>query len=409
MNTRADLYFLALLRIILAAILLFSYEVREIELFLPPSKDVSVWGSDWLISLVGATSAWIRVATWMLWIGALLSMLGIATRWGLGAIIISSFYLFSLIQYHSYPVHVHHLWWCTVVLWFSPCDQVLSLGRRQPKSYMMAARGVVFTQIIFGCIFFFPGLHKLLSSDWRSGETLMHILRWKQIQYWDQTIWSLDISAWGYAVMAWLIAIAEMSMMVFLYHKMYRVFLLAVLCFHCGTWLLTGIQFSNLWFLYLAFFALIGSKQRSIRLGYDTLRRSLLPLLLCLGIVWAGFLNIQRGFPWVAYPSFSQSIDRYVPLLVIQVVDEAGRETVLSYTKIIRPDNQGWGENWRLAGIGYPINRQHLEAFWWRKQEDLLLTTPASKIKFWRAEIDVHDPQRTPILKRCIHTMMMLD
>ena len=36
---------------------------------------------------------------------------------------------------------------------------------------------------VFGAIFFFPGWHKLIHSDWLSGNMLMHTIDWKRVQY----------------------------------------------------------------------------------------------------------------------------------------------------------------------------------------------------------------------------------
>jgi len=397
----------------LAVALLLSHEVHNIAQFLPGSQDISVWGSDWLVLNVGASKSLVSMTRFLFWCGGMLMLLGYRVRFGIALVLLSSFYLFSLIQYHSFPVHIHHLWWFSVLLWFSPCDAVLSVGRgRIPQSQPIAELYTIYIGIVFGAIFFFPGWHKCWSADWISGETLMHTVHWKRVQYWDQNIWSVNLPNWSYVLMSWMVVCFELVSIVVLSFRKYGVFLVCALCFHFGVWLLTGIQFSNLWILYLSFLPLLrGNHPRKpfADIFFQRSRHHLVPIVLCFGILCAGCINLQRGFPWVAYPTFTQSIDRFLPLLVIQVTDVKGDILQIPYQEVIEANNQSWGENWRLAGFGNPVSAQKLEDHWTQisKKNPRYARGNPQEVSFWRGHIDTARPSSEPIVKHCIHTLKL--
>ena len=89
-SVKSELYHLAILRISLAVVLLLSYEVHNIEQFLPISKEISIWGSDWLIANVGVFDNLVSTARYFLWCGCALMLLGYWARLGIFLVLLSS-------------------------------------------------------------------------------------------------------------------------------------------------------------------------------------------------------------------------------------------------------------------------------------------------------------------------------
>lgn len=165
-NYLGPLIILARFRIILSLILLFSAEVFEIsslEISLEGSKPI--FGVDWLITSIGADIFWRQCAQVLVYLGAVLTLIGYWTRFGLLLILLGSGYIFALLQYHSFPVHIHHLWWFSLLLFFAPCAEKYSLtawNRIYYRKRFSSSREPLW--FCLGLIFFFPGWHKLLSA-----------------------------------------------------------------------------------------------------------------------------------------------------------------------------------------------------------------------------------------------------
>lgn len=92
-----------------------------------------------------------------------------------------------------------------------------------------------------------------------------------------------------------------------------------------------------------------------------------------------------------------------MPLLAIHLIDENNEITIVPYQEYIAPNNQAWGENWRLAGLGYPISPQKLEAYWYKHEKDISQPSALKRIEFHLSMLDTNDPTLPSTSKRTLH------
>ena len=403
---------LAKFRIILSLILLFSAEVFEIsnlEISLDNSKPI--FGVDWLFSNIGIDVFWRQLAQVMVYLGATLTLVGYWTRLGFLLILLGSGYIFALLQYHSFPVHIHHLWWFSFLLFFAPCAEKYSLTvwNRKLTIGSDSHHHVNVLGLCIGLIFFFPGWHKLLSAAWRSGEVLQRTILWKQAQYWDQSFLLSILPDPSFPIMAWTVIIFELSVIFILLSQRYLLFVVLAFGFHLGTWLFTGIVFSNIWPLYFAFLSIkiptaVTSTTKSPILWWTFTPQ----FLLISGLIWAGFNNIQKGFPWISYPDFTQEIDHKMPLLSIHIIDLQMHKTIVPYQEYIAPNNREWGRNWRLAGLGYPVDTKKLEQYWKEHSTKIQMPETPFTIEFHLSKLDTRNLDEAPTSLRKLHSIKIL-
>jgi len=394
---------LAVLRIAVAGVLLLSADVRGAtvaaeQLAALPAEALAVpLGSGGLIDAIGVRPGLARAAQIGIYVGAFLGLIGRFTRPGFALVTVSGLYLLAIPHLRGSVVHYHHLLWFSALLAASPCDHALSLGRRSTAS-ASAAYGLPLriAWALIAVIFFFPGAWKLIGggADWLSGDTLRAHLYWKWVQSPALVAPRIDRVPGLLAIGAAAVSLLELGMPLLVLSRRGRWLALGdALGFHALTAALMDIHFSSLWPLYVVFVpwaALLGRERAPEHTSSDV-RPRLLPAALTggallLGAGLTGVAGQTQGWPFACYPTFHQHPGWEMPGLWVTVLDPDGSERPVPIAAT------GWGEQWRLAGIGGPVSEAALAAYWSRiaeRDEVRSLAVGAESVRFYRAAISV--------------------
>ena len=159
---------LALTRMVAGFIIVIGADVQGATRFagLDPQLVSPPAGLSWLrlldLSLTQAT-----LLTWLVVFSALLGMLGAYARVAFSVTAVGLFVLLSLPHRMGAIIHSHHLLWAAALLAASPCADVWSVDAYfeprslRPRAQYLAPLAVL--RALVACIYFFPGLHKLLA------------------------------------------------------------------------------------------------------------------------------------------------------------------------------------------------------------------------------------------------------
>lgn len=201
---RSSLYPLALLRMAVAAVVLISPEPSIAQTI--AERPSSLWfapvGMGFFIPVLEVIRPALPLIHKALQASALLSLFGLWTRSSLWVLAASFYVLFGTVQLSGSVLHNMHLLWMLLLLALSPCSAVWSLDawsearRASPGAEREAGHALVVARIFLGLIYFFPGLHKLLSQGlgWASNENLRNQLYQKWFQA-GQVVpgWRIDL------------------------------------------------------------------------------------------------------------------------------------------------------------------------------------------------------------------------
>ena len=391
---------LDLLRVTLSLLLLISPEFKYglASLKEPGALGAAPYGFGWVVKLIGPSVALGEFSLYLIYIGALCGLLGVFARVGLTAAALGQFFLIGWLQMRGATVHCHHLLWLTVTLACVPSADCLSLGKRPSLTYGSRYRfGLGVCSALIAMLFFFPGLHKLLKGGWAwfSGETLYHTTLWKAAQYWDKTLPISFDDQLSYLPLAWGAVIFELSApLLLLWWRRVGLFVALALSFHVGTALLLNIKFTNLWPCYVVFLPwerwlthLLPAREVRAQMASRWRSTELLLIPLCLGITLSGISMKIDAWPFACYPTFHQKISLEMPLLSVQVHDARGEVRRLDYKRLQRPNNQSWGETWRLAGFYSKFNVEPL-LLYGRSRVMPLLNTDDKVVMFYRSVLN---------------------
>ena len=428
--------FLAVFRMLLGMVFLGSYELHNIDVYIPldaPAYTVMVF------------------ASYLIYVCAVFVIIGFIANFSWFVIVCSSGYMMYWIQFYNHTIHMHHLWWFAVILCFATVGKWSMNSIWDKKKHAVFSVGahhsVLGVITIFASVFLFPGVHKILSTNWISGDTLRQTIAWKQTQYWDASWYCNNLFPHieYFSVVAMGVALWELSLVYLLWSGKYRWFVFFASVFHGCVWVATDISFVNLWILYPSLLFLpeipmtkLWNLVREVEhnklteqphFSIPKFQAKFVSSFLCrwipstvysvliLGILYAGITKKQSGFPWVCYPTFTQPISKYMPLLAIQIVDATEQKYLLDYRIFIQPNDQAWRTNWKLAGLGYPIQPGELQRYFQESVgvQNYLEThpeiMPPHTIEFYYAHIDTTcttqpcTNQDSPIrLLRILHT-----
>ena len=317
---------------------------------------------------------------------ALCAIAGVRARLCFGVLTVAGFYLFAIAQLAGHVFHDNHLLWFCALLAASPCADVLAVDARRP----LAAEGreyaapLLAVWLLLGAIYFFPGLHKLLTSglDWALSDNLRFQLYWKWAQYGVVPRLRLDAYPWllhlgGLFVLAFELSFAPLV----LFRRTRTAAAVAGLAFHLLSHLVLGLLFTSLWLCYVALvdwrplfrrvlpgparWAAESEPERPVS------RRQLWPpivvgALLLVGAVVQGARGQMRSYPFSCYPTFQWIAAREMPDLMIVVVDDGGRPRDVAHGRDAsgRRTQRQWAEVWSLAGVTAPVDTQRLRAYW---------------------------------------------
>src|SRR4051812_46823299 len=180
---------LSLLRIFVPILMLLAPGFRE-------GVRVAAWdparyavpeGLGWFVAYVPIRPDLAKTAELVAAFSALLGALGLYPLLSLGALLVSSFYLYSIAQLTGFVWHDMHLLWMCALLAVSPCTDTLALDAPRPltaegRSYALP---IGMARALLATIYFFPGLHKILTSGlaWATSDNLLNQLYWKWLEY----------------------------------------------------------------------------------------------------------------------------------------------------------------------------------------------------------------------------------
>jgi hypothetical protein len=379
---------LALLRVVVAALMPLAPGFREGARVAAwaPERWIAPEGLGWFVRHVpigggAATAAQIVVA-----FAALCAIAGVRARLCFAVLAVAGFYLFAIAQLGGHVWHDNHLLWFCALLAVSPCADVLAVDARRP----LAAEGRAYAvpllaaRLLLGAIYFFPGVHKLLTSGlaWAQAENLRFQLYWKWAEHGTLPWFRLDehpglLHAGGLLVLAF-----ELSFAVLVLFRRTRVLAaVAGLAFHLASWLALDLLFASLWLCYVAlidwrplFRRLLGDE------GPETPQArpeapaaprwpaapAVVGAVLLAGAVVQGARGQMRSYPFSCYPTFQWTAAREIPDLLILSVepDGARREIVHARDAGGRRTQRQWAEIWSLAGVTGPVDPSRLRAYY---------------------------------------------
>ena len=379
---------LALLRVVVAALMPLAPGFREGARIAAwaPARWIAPEGLGWFVRHVPINGTLATAAQIVVAFAALCAIAGIRARLCFGVLAIVGFYLFAIAQLAGHVFHDNHLLWFCALLAASPCADVLAVDARRP----LAAEGreyavpLLAVRLLLGAIYFFPGLHKLLTSglDWALSDNLRFQLYWKWAQYGVVPGLRLDAYPWllhlgGLFVLAFELSFAPLV----LFRRTRTAAALAGLAFHLLSYLVFGLLFASLWLCYVAlvdwrtlFRRLLPGAGRwpaEPERARAVTRRQLWPTiivgaLLLAGAVVQGARGQMRSYPFSCYPTFQWIAAREMPDLMIVVVEDGGRSRDVAHGRDAsgRRTQRQWAEVWSLAGVTAPVDAQRLRAYW---------------------------------------------
>jgi hypothetical protein len=423
---------LAWLRIAVAGTILLLPEVRAARAL--ASVDPALWvapeGLGWFVRHVPvgpgiATGVQAACAA-----SALCAIAGLTTRPALGSLTLSAFYLIAVGQLSGSVWHDMHLLWMSALLACSPSDEALTWDRRADPSAPSSASPcsssarygapLFFARLLLGCIYFFPGIHKIARSGlaWALSDNLRNQLWWKWAEHGTVSSFRIDrypalLHAGGLGVIAF-----ELSMPLLVLTRRGRPWAaLFGLAFHAGAQVFFGIPFASLWLLYVMLVDPHDIVRRLRRKATTTTvarARFTYPavvagIALFVAVAVQGIRGQTQAYPFACYPTFEWVAGTEMPDLILEVEHADGTRTLVPGAGTGRaPRSQRqWGEIWSLAGATAAVNpvrlRAYLESI--RDLEPLRSAlVGATAVRFYRGYLSVNPddsgrpPRRGPLL-----------
>ena len=281
-------------------------------------------------------------------------------------------------------MHDMHLVWFSAIVAASPCADVLSVARAVgaprrglPSPYAILGRygAPVWTaRLLFACIYFFPGVHKIATQGlgWASADNLSLQLRWKWFEWGEVPPFRLDertprlLRAGGICALAF-----ELGFPLLLLTRRTRIAAaVAGVAFHLGTEKIFRIPFSSLWLCYPVLFDWPGGRPLPVRLR----RRDPAPAARGARGVrrpssrarWRrGREGRMRAFPFACYPTFQHTSPRARPPICGSsdpcAMDDGTRAEVAHAPATRTASGRrraGGASGRRLAGVTAPTDRR---------------------------------------------------
>jgi hypothetical protein len=395
---------LAVLRITVAVVLLLSTSIWAAPEWaaLPEAARTIPHGVGWLVPWLRIDPPTVELVLLVFRWASVLGAVGLVTRASWVVIASTASYLLLVPQLGGAVFHDHHLLWLAVIVAASPAGDALSLdawiarrrGRPRPTRGRAHGLAVRLAWLVIGCVFFFPGVHKLAESGlaWALSDNLRNQMWWKWAQ--DPALlppFRLDRHPTLTRGLALATIAFELCFLPLVLHPRTRALAVLSACaFHAGAELFMGIQFSVLWATYTMFVpwqALLDRVRRGSAVSpptatladsapprpttspLQTETRSLraltaVALPLFSGILVAGAMADMQAYPFACYPTFQWMAPDTMPALEITVIDAEGRESVLDRGLFQEPGPRGWAMSWRLAGVYGDFDARAFEAYW---------------------------------------------
>lgn len=427
---------LAIFRITMAVFLAWNESVvlADAAAELPAAARVAPLGVGWLVPVLPMTPALVRGVRLVLWGACVTGGLGLFSRTSFTVAALAASYVMLAPQLTGAVFHDHHLLWLAVVLAASPCGDALSIdawrarrgGRPLPARGEAHGAAIRLAWIVLGCVFLFPGLHKLHTSGlaWITSDNLRNQMWWKWAQNPAmQPSFRVDQHPWLLHAGAAATVGFELAFLPMLWHPRTRALAVAAaLVFHACTEYFMGIRFTVLWVTY-GVFVPWEAWARRLRPGLapsapSASTRSLGPLLvagapLVSGIVLAGALGIVNGYPFACFPTFEWMVEDHMPALEIRAERADGTERVLDRALWRDETPREWALEWSVAGAYGDFDAPRLEAFFRSRVAQRPALDAALEgvraVDFDRVEIRVEPERRGEVVERTPLWRLTLD
>jgi len=362
-------------------------------------------GAAWLAALHLTPSAAQTLRLIALSSGAL-AMLGYHCRAALALLTLSALPLYALSQFGGAVLHDMHLFWFSGLLALSPCGDVWALDswgkqpRRAPREYALP---VALCRAFLGVVYFFPGLHKLLESDWEWAAA-PHVVAQMHAKWFEmaELPWlRIDRYPWLCALGGHAVLLFELGFFPLVSCRKTRTFAaLLGIGFHFATQAFLFIPFLSLWACYvvLAPWAWLCRRSRedgpkpAPKPGRDS-RRATLPAAVFGGVVLTlaivqGVRGQTQAWPIACYPTFAAIIADSLPDLLIEAESASGQPMRFSGRERAARTQAEWGRVFRISGVyGSPADaralREHALDAARRAQ---IALSPGTTLRVYRAD-----------------------
>lgn len=322
--------------------------------------------------------------------------------------------------------HYHHLWWLATLLAASPCADALSVdawraqrrGERLDRGRSLAyGVPIRVAWVLFGMVFFFPGLHKLLTGGaaWVFSDNLRNQMYAKWLQNGGATpMLRIDRHPWLMRLAAGSVVLFELSFGALVLFRRTRYWaVVAAFAFHMATAYFMGLRFSALWLCYVAFIDVSDLLGRTP----DDVDESRVPrgvvavaAVLLAGNLTLGALGVSDGWPFACYPKFDRVlVGTTLPALEVELVREDGSTRVVDVREL-NPDGatpRWWALTWSLIGAheSARASAERFEAFWARAGAGIADDHVA--VRFWGVRVSTVPEERAapPVRRRLLYEL----
>ncbi len=452
---------LAIFRVTIALFLAWndSVVVADASAALPAAARVAPTGVGWLVPMLVITPESVRLVRGVMWLACALAGVGLFSRASMAVAVIAGSYVMLVPQLGGAVFHDHHLLWLAAIVAASPCGDALSidawLARRRgaPRPTRGRAHGAAIRAawLVLGCVFFFPGVHKLRTSglDWILSDNLRNQMWWKWAE--DpatQPSFRIDRYPTLLHLGAGAAVAFELAFPFLIFGRRTRALgVIAALLFHAATEHFMGIRFTVLWVTYGVFvpweqlLAWVSARPETStpparlplppereRVGErdcedqesPTLPRSssappsrdartlrtlaLVVFPLLTGIATAGALALVDAYPFACYPTFAWIVPDHMPALEVATLEPDGTRTVLPRA-LWRDEHEPreWATEWSVIGCYDDFEPARLEAY----VRARLATRPAFRraaagraLALGRVEITIDPDRRGEVMAR---------
>lgn|GEM_PF-5141969 len=299
-------------------------------------------GWDWLANSLPPSQEFVSNLILGYRLLALAGLLGIYTSWSISCLAVFSFFMLLGPHLAGKMNHYHHLWLMTAILACFPCGDALSvdaLVRRlrgvaidphQPSTRY--GRVMVYSWIVMGWIYFFPGIWKFLVGGfaWAISDNVLLKIRLKMFELSTSPL----IPVYDYPILCKLGGLAVLLFevgfplaMIFPYWR--KIFAWAGVAFHESVRLTMQISFTSLEFFYISFLdwsSLLNPHQpKAPTIEKIPLWKDGICSVIVSGMFVAGVLAFD-GWPFALYPHFASIEPRFVQSIEMRVYGNAVKD-----------------------------------------------------------------------------------